>query len=117
VGGSVGTAGRRLALPCAAPLPTGFCLQSDAGDYIGGGRSSSANGTASVTLQSSGGTNLLAFNLTESAAGNQWTAEFTPANGVVLAPGLFDPAQRYPFQVGSAAGLSIFGNGRGCNML
>ena len=32
------------------------------------------------------------------AAGSQWSADFVPASGAILAPGLFDPAQRYPFQ-------------------
>ena len=42
-------------------------------------------------------------------------ANFAPAAGGLLVPGLFDPAQRYPFQAGSFAGLSIYGNGSGCN--
>src|SRR5450432_650613 len=44
------TAMRRMPLPCTAPLPTGFCLQSDPGDYIGGGKSYSAGSATSVTL-------------------------------------------------------------------
>jgi len=119
--GAGGTGGsssgqRRLPLPCTAALPTGFCLVSDPGDYIGGGRNASASGTPSVRLSSTG-SNIIAFDITDSAGGSEWTAEFVPGAGAILAPGLFDPAQRYPFQVGSAAGLSIYGNGRGCNML
>lgn len=124
VAGAAGTGGtggsssgeRRLPLPCAAPLPTGFCLVSDPGDYIGGGRNASASGTPSVRLSSTG-SNIIGFDITDSVGGNEWTAEFVPGAGAILAPGLFDPAQRYPFQVGSAAGLSVYGNGRGCNML
>jgi hypothetical protein len=117
-GGSGGKPGadRRLPLPCNAPLPTGYCLQSDTGDYIGGGRNSSASGAPSVTLTSTGSTGLF-FDLKDSAGGSEWTAAFVPGAGAILAPGLFDPAQRYPFQVGTAAGLSIYGNGRGCNTL
>ena len=120
VGGASGSGGsaqapRRLPLPCAAPLPTGFCLQSDAGDYIGGGRNTTASGMASVTLAS--GNSAISFDLKGSVGASEWTAEFVPGAGAILAPGLFDPAQRYPFQVGTAAGLSIYGNGGGCNTL
>jgi hypothetical protein len=115
-GGSAVTAGRRIPLPCAAALPTGFCLQSDAGDYIGGGKSYMAGGPASVSTPS-GSTTTVSLTLQDSSTGSSWYVDFAAGAGSLLAPGLYDPARRYPFQVGTAAGLSVDGNGRGCNML
>jgi hypothetical protein len=107
---------RRIPLPCIAPLPTGFCLQSDAGDYIGGGRNYSVGGTASVTLNSSS-TSLIGGELTDPVSGGYWDFDFASPAGTLLFPGLYLQAQRYPFETGSAPGLSIDGNGAGCNTL
>ena len=111
-----GVVGRRLPLPCNAPLPTGFCFVSDKGDFIGAGEPSSGTGSASVKTSLSGNTNEIELGLFGSG-GDSWTADFAAPDQGRLAPGLYDPAERYPFQMGSFAGLSIYGNGRGCNML
>jgi hypothetical protein len=109
---------RRLPLPCVAPLPTGFCMVSDPGDYIGEGRSYSGAGPGSVILSSSS-SNHVGFRLQDTSADagmdNTWDADFAPKGGALLTPGLFDPAMRYPFQTGGFAGLDVYGNGRGCN--
>jgi hypothetical protein len=115
-GGTVTPAGRRLPLPCTAPLPTGYCLKSDPGDYIGAGRSYSVGGAASVKLQGNS-TSSIELALTDGASGTEWTLDLVAPAGSILVPGLYDPAQRYPFQMGSAAGLDVSGNGAGCNML
>jgi hypothetical protein len=107
--------GRRLPLPCNAPLPTGFCFVSDKGDYIGGGGTSSGTGSASVRPPS-GNTNEVGFDLVGSG-GDDWDANFAAPGQGRLVPGLYDPAERYPFEMGALAGLSIDGNGRGCNTL
>lgn len=117
-GGSAGTGvsseGRRMPLPCTAPLPTGYCMVSDTGDYIGGGESSDAGGKDSVTnsLYSPG---FVQFRLRNSNNGDDWTAEFKAPEEEPLVPGLYEPATRYPFQLETVAGISIHGNGRGCN--
>jgi hypothetical protein len=108
---------RRLPLPCRATLPTGFCLVSDMGDFIGGGMNVNASGPASVTVLASTQVNVARFDLEDTVGTGQWNAEFAAGSMSTLAPGLFDPAMRYPFQTGGRAGLSIDGNGRGCNML
>jgi hypothetical protein len=122
-GGSAGQGGtggqgvaRRLPLPCTAPLPTGFCLKSDPGDYIGGGGLYSASGSANVTLQSTS-TSLIGGALTDPTSGGYWDFDFAAPAGALLIPGLYLQAQRYPFQTGSAPGLSLDGNGAGCNTL
>ena len=119
-GGQAGTGGqsvvRRLPLPCSAPLPTGFCLKSDPGDYIGGGGAYSASGSANVALQNTA-TTLIGGQLTDPTSGGYWMFDFASPAGTLLAPGLYLQAQRWPFQTGSAPGLSIDGNGAGCNTL
>lgn len=106
---------RRIALPCQAPLPTGFCLSSDSGDFIGGGKSLAAMGAGSVQLRSVTRAHV-SLNLRDTNSASEWNLDLAaPAKGV-LAPGLFTPAERYPFQ-NAVAGLSISGNGRGCNTL
>jgi hypothetical protein len=114
VDGGVPPVGRRIPLPCMAPLPTGFCLQSDPGDYIGGGKSYFAGGSGSVTMPT-GSTTLINVTLQDASTSSQWFVNLAAGAGSLLLPGLYDPAQRYPFQTGTAAGLSITGNGRGCN--
>ncbi len=107
---------RRLPVPCEAPLPTGFCLVSDEGDWVGGGQSSSAGGDGSVTLYSNG-SNGISADLTNAANGDYWFTDFAAPNDVRMQPGLYDPAERYPFQSGLVAGLSVVGNGAGCNTI
>jgi hypothetical protein len=106
---------RRLPLPCTAPLPTGYCLTSDTGDFVGEGKSSSASGAASVTLTAFSNQNTVELSLKNSINGDYFTADFAAPANTQLTPGLYDLAQRYPFQVGTAAGLSVYGNGAGCD--
>lgn len=109
--------GRRLALPCTAPLPTGYCLASEQGDYIGGGKSSQVGGQDSVKLSRVSSKDFVELRLQNASNGDDWYADFAAPHAEPLAPGLYDPATRYPFQVESGAGLSLHGNGRGCNEL
>jgi len=50
-------------------------------------------------------------------AGDYWEADFGAPNNTKLSAGDYENAQRYPFQVASAPGLSIYGASRGCNTL
>jgi hypothetical protein len=90
---------------------------SESGDFIGGGESSEAGGEDSVSPGFRISSNHLDFELQNSSNGDDWTAEFEAPQGELLAPGLYEPATRYPFQLETMAGLSIHGNGRGCNEL
>ena len=115
--GGMSGEGRRLPLPCTAPLPTGYCLVSESGDYIGGGESSEAAGEDSVQIGSFSAGAHLEFRLQNASNGDDYGADFELPLGQELMPGLYEPATRYPFQLESVAGLSIHGNGRGCNQL
>jgi len=111
LGGQAGAEpGTRLPLPCTAPLPTGFCIQTD--NAAGPPSTISAGGSTSVTLSTADRTHI-GLHLTTTTGGTI-SADFAAPNGGVLQPGLFDPAERYPFQEGSLAGLSIGGS---CNTL
>jgi hypothetical protein len=105
---------RRIPLPCDAPLPTGFCLISDPGDYPGGGKSYTVGGANSVRLS---GTELVPnLRLYATDAGYEtFNAQFAPPDGADLTVGLYDPAKRYPFH-NPIAGLSVTGGG-GCNTI
>jgi hypothetical protein len=52
----------------------------------------------------------------DGANGDWWYLDFVPSAGDILAPGTYSGATRYPFN-GTGAGLSIDGEGRGCNEL
>jgi hypothetical protein len=83
---------------------------SDQGDYIGQGQSWSF-GPPADGLQVSAGRSLVML------ATRDWNAEFEAPVGEQLEPGrTYDGALRYPFN-DAAPGLSISGDGRGCNEL
>ena len=91
-------------------------MESDAGDYVGGGSSyayttdngdgfdSTANGST-VRLSVSG------------ANGDWWFLEFAAPAGQSLVEGSYSGATRAPFREPGAPGLDVGGNGRGCNEL
>lgn len=89
-------------------------LESDAGDYIGQGRSYLYTRLDSV----------LKFTLTEgylraSVDGDEWWyGDFQAMSGVTpLQVGYYPLLQRYPFHNPAHGGLSWSGDGRGCNQL
>lgn len=87
-------------------------LISDAGDYIGGGRTellTPNTSTLNVT------TNLTAA-LRIGVGG--WSGDFFGMTGLSqLQPGYYGDLRRYPFHNTAKGGLSWSGNGRGCNTL
>lgn len=46
-----------------------------------------------------------------------WNADFAGADGATLFPGPYEAAERFPFQPPGIPGLSVWGDGRGCNTL
>ena len=89
-------------------------MDSDTGDYIGGGqqwRYSPAN----ARIEATGTRRHVSFSVT-GADGSWWSADFAAPQSDILAPGTYAGAKRYPFQ-GTGAGLDVSGNGRGCNAL
>ena len=105
--------------PVAAQTPVEASLSfvSDQGDYIGGGQSRSFTlDTASFTSRS--GQNGGYFGVTVFPfEGGFWFLDIAAPQGAQLVPGAYEGAVRYPFQGPSQPGLSLSGDGRGCNTL
>ena len=97
--------------PDTSSAPNSVHLQSDAGDFIGAGKTwdyTSAN--AIITVSASGGL------LTVTVEGDEsWRGDFELPNSVnTIQTGTYTNLQRLT-QLNSKGGLSWFGDGRGCN--
>jgi len=105
----------------AAPIPaTGNVLSmtSQPGDFIGQGRATTmtqptwrflanqANGSDSVTVS-------VETVATENFV--RWIVWIAAPRGQSLHPGTYSNAERAAFRTGSAPGIDVFGDGRGCN--
>lgn len=99
----------------AAPASGNYVvLQSDAGDYIGGGRTYTYADTNSlITLSSTG------LGLTLNVKGNEnWDGRFLLPNGAAnLQAGYFADLTRTPFADAAIGGVEWSGQGRACNKL
>lgn len=96
------------------PGTTSLTMKSQPGDYIGGGQDykfTAANAAFTFIASPSGLEQDLSSN-----DGQTWTVDMYPAPGEVLAVGKYPHATRYPFN-GNGNGLSVDGDGRGCNTL
>ena len=112
-GGTAGqVAGRRLPWPCTAALPTGFCMQSDPGDFIGGGQSYAASGPGSVTQQDPSSVSISVVLSLPTPNSGPWDLGVTMPMGEVLTPGLYPvhSSQSDP----TSAFLNVSGEGRDC---
>jgi hypothetical protein len=105
-----------------------FEFVSAPGDYIGGGQTvvlTPADVTFSVNTtvfsgQTPGQTLTFALNnYTQGPPPNgiyiNWTLNLAAPSGQALAVGSYPNATRYPFQAPTSPGLTVSGNGRGCN--
>ncbi|WP_159079117.1 hypothetical protein [Plantactinospora sp. BC1] len=97
-----------------AAYPLSYRFASDAGDYIGGGVTKSYTNATSVF-----GLRGTASGVSFSVSGQRdyWSVELYPPAGQTLRVGTYTDAQRYPFNESGHPGLSVSGNGRGCNTL
>lgn len=89
-----------------------FWMKSEAGDYIGAGRDweyDESNGTITMSRNYDNGVNV-SIN-----SSDWWSANFAAPDDVELTTGVYSYAERFPFQNAGVAGLTISGNGRGCN--
>lgn len=103
-----------LSLPAFALAATGLSFVSTPGDYIGGGaRASYTPPTATVTATGTAGSVRVVVTTTT----DWWYFDIAAPQGEALVPGDYPAAARYPFQSPLGPGLSLVGNGRGCNTL
>jgi heat shock protein HslJ len=93
-------------------------FSGDAGDYISGGQSYSYSPAAGDSLNVNGSSddNHISVSV-DGANGDWWYLDLAAPAGQQLAPGDYTGATRYPFNEAAEPGLSIDGNGRGCNTL
>jgi hypothetical protein len=115
-----------VAVVGAAALPTpalaitaasgSMSMSSEAGDFVGQGQAYSYATSAGDVLTSSGDGNAVQVDVS-GANGDFWTLAFAAPGGQLLTAGTYSNATRWPFQSPGEPGLSIFGNGRGCNTL
>jgi hypothetical protein len=99
----------------ATPASGNFVyLQSDAGDYIGGGATTLYTPTNAV-IRTSTSDGLVSVQV---GGNSSWTGEFRAMTGLTqLQPGYYGNLQRYPFHNPAFGGLNWSGDGRGCNTL
>jgi hypothetical protein len=88
-------------------------FRSQAHDYIGNGQYYRFNST-NTHFRFSGSQSGVHISLSSS---DSWTIDMVPASGSTFKVGDYEGAERYPFQAAGKPGLSVSGNGRGCNTL
>jgi hypothetical protein len=101
----------------AQAQPTLLFLNSQPGDYIGGGLQQTftpLDGSFTVNRNVYNG---VSVSFIEPGYIHSWYLDFAAPGKVPLAPGAYDSATRYPFQASTAPGLSVAGDGSGCNTL
>lgn len=87
-------------------------FQGDQGDYISLGQS--WNYTQGVQASASTDARVVSVSV---YGDTWWNLYFSAPAGQQLVPGVYEGAVRYPFQDDAQPGLSLSGDGRGCNTL
>jgi hypothetical protein len=101
----------------AQPVEAGTVeFSGDPGDFITGGlKYSYVAGVDQLTVSASADNSVVSIGV-NGANGDGWSLDFDAPLSQPLVPGTYPDATRYPFN-GAGPGLSLSGNGRGCNTL
>lgn len=92
---------------------TALAMYGQPGDYIGPGLRLFTVADGAFTTQRNFDQGVsISLN-----AGDFWSLDFAAPGNVALTPGPYENARRFPFQPTDAPGLSVSGEGRGCNGL
>jgi hypothetical protein len=111
--------GALLAVPAGASAQTTeLFLDSQPGDFVGGGIKQTftvldGNFTANHNFVNNG----VSINFNAPSFTHFWNLDFAAADNAPLVPGVYEGAVRFPFQGPGQPGLSVAGDGRGCNMV
>lgn len=118
IGGVVMAGGLALGGSAGAQV-TSFSYQSQAGDYIGQGLTRSYTPTDGPMTIDRSALNTVHFSFRGNTVPNGpwWDVYFAAPQGETLTARAYEGAMRWPFQAATAPGLSMFGEGRGCNTL
>lgn len=104
-----------LALMAAAATPAmanDWVFSGEPGDYISQGTTQSYSGTE-ITASASTDKNVIS--ISANTPDHWWYLDFAAPAGQELAVGTYNNATRHPFQDPGVAGISQYGDGRGCN--
>jgi hypothetical protein len=96
---------------------TSLTMNSDPGDYIGQGQQylyTTTDGTFTAERNNDNGVSISFQTATND---HWWQLDFAAPNSQPLTISTYSGATRYPFQDPSVPGLSVYGDGRGCNEL
>jgi hypothetical protein len=106
-----------VTMAAAQPVTTGsLSFSGDPGDWISGGNSYSYSTANKDVLTVFGDSADNRVEITVGGAnGDNWTLDLAAPSGQALAAGTYSNAARYPFETAAQSGLSLDGNGRGCN--
>ncbi len=105
---------RSISIKSKSDPQTYFEFTSQDGDYIGQGKSWFYDQSSSLIQASKNYSNGVNVSIRGS---ENWDVNFAAPNNEPLEVKAYDVAQRFPFNPESVAGLSVSGNGRGCNKL
>jgi hypothetical protein len=95
---------------------TSLSIAGDPGDYITQGRSYFYEPPAQFTGYGDATNNAVVLFVNQPTTGENWNLRFSPPGNDRMAPGFYTDAIRAPFNE-ALPGLSISGNGSGCNTL
>ncbi|HEY4819030.1 MAG TPA: Calx-beta domain-containing protein [Candidatus Acidoferrum sp.] len=101
----------------AGAASTLLILNSQSGDYIGGGITQTftpGDGTFAVNPTYNGGAQV-SFQTPNFSS--WWYLDFGPPSGQALKVGEYEGAQRFAFHSPTRPGIDVSGNGRGCNTI
>jgi hypothetical protein len=97
----------------AAPEDTFITFSGEGGDWVTADQTWFYNRTNStIIVTGSEDNNHIRVRITGDTF---WNLDLAAPAGQALEPGSYPVATRYPFQLPADAGLSLFGDGRGCN--
>ena len=103
-------------LPASAQV-TSLSMTSDSGDYIGQGQTYLYTAADGPFIAFVGDDNSVSISFNTTTFNHIWSLSFAAANGAQLTPGSYSNAVRFPFQPTGVPGMSVSGDGRGCNEL
>lgn len=96
---------------------TRLFLDSQPGDFIGGGIEQTFTEADGVFFASRNFDNGVSVRFNTPNFSHWWQVDFAAANEAPLTVGVYEGAIRFPFQGSGQPGLSVSGDGRGCNTL